>query len=287
MLLLKSITKNIWKKDKMSLVETSWLDRNINDVKIIDSSWHMPQVERYGFEEYKKHHIPNAIFFDLDDNSKKNISLPHMIVEINEWDRIVSKMGINKDDKIIIYDNSDVISSCRCWFNFIYFGHDPKLVHVLDGGLRKWIKENRKVTNEIINVQISNYKSFEKKELVKNKEQIDLNIEEKYFKVIDARSKERFDGKVQEPRKSLRSGSIKNSFCIPFNLCLCEDKTFKSKKDLKLIFKTCLNNINEKNIVFSCGSGVTACVLALAYSLINDKYHPCIYDGSWAEYGII
>ena len=92
---------------------------------------------------------------------------------------------------------------------------------------------------------------------------------------------------TDKPRKGLRGGSIKNSFCIPFNLCLCEDKTFKSKKDLKLIFETCLRNINEKNIVFSCGSGVTACVLALAYSLINDKYHPCIYDGSWAEYGII
>ena len=105
--------------------------------------------------------------------------------------------------------------------------------------------------------------------------------------MIDARSKERFDGKVPEPRKGLRSGSIKNSFCIPFNLCLSEEKTFKSKKDLRLIFETYLKNINEKNIVFSCGSGVTACVLALAYSLINDKYHPCIYDGSWAEYGII
>ena len=123
--------------------------------------------------------------------------------------------------------------------------------------------------------------------MLKKKEQIDLNIKEQNFKVIDARSKERFEGKVPEPRKGLRSGSIKNSFCIPFNLCLSEDKTFKNKKDLKLIFETCLKNINEKNIVFSCGSGVTACVLALAYSLINDKYHPCIYDGSWAEYGLV
>ena len=139
----------------------------------------------------------------------------------------------------------------------------------------------------MLSITTSRYKSFEIKELVKNKEQIDLNIDKQHFKVIDARSKERFDGKVTEPRKGLRSGNIKNSYCIPFNLCLNEDKTFKSKKDLELIFKTCLKNINEKNIVFSCGSGVTACVLALAYSLINDKYHPCIYDGSWSEYGII
>ena len=271
----------------MSLVETDWLNQNLNKVKIIDCSWHMPQTKRNGLEEYKKVHIPNAVFFDLDKNSKKNTSLPHMLVEKADWEKIVSKMGIQNDDKIIIYDNSDVISSCRCWFNFIYFGHNPKLVHVLNGGLKKWIKENKEVTNDATNIRISDYKSFEKKDLVKNKEQIDVNIEEKNFKLIDARSKERFDGKVPEPRKGLRSGSIKNSFCIPFNFCLNEDKTFKSKKDLKPIFETCLKNINEKDIVFSCGSGVTACVLALAYSLINDKYHPCIYDGSWAEYGII
>ena len=271
----------------MSLVETDWLEKNINNVKIIDCSWHMPQAKRDGFQEYKNQHIPGAIFFDLDDNSKKNTKLPHMLVEINDWKKIVSKMGIKNENEIVIYDNSDVISSCRCWFNFIYFGHDPELVHVLNGGLKKWIKENRKITNEIISIQKSDYKSFEKKELVKDKELIDQNIDNQEFIVVDARSKERFDGKVQEPREGLRSGNIRNSFCIPFNQCLNEEKTFKSKEDLQVIFEVCLKNINEKNIVFSCGSGVTACVLALAYSLINDKYLPCIYDGSWAEYGLI
>ena len=271
----------------MSLIETDWLDKNTDKVKIIDCSWHMPQTKRNGLEEFKKQHITNAIFFDLDKNSKKNIELPHMLVEIKDWEGIVSKMGIKKDDKIIIYDNSDVISSCRCWFNFIYFGHDPNLVHVLNGGLKKWIRENRKISSEIKNVQKSDYKSFERKELIKDKKLIDQNINKQEFKVIDARSQERFEGKVLEPRKGLRSGNIKNSFCIPFNHCLNEDKTFKKKEDLKTIFKNSINNINDQKVVFSCGSGVTACVLALAYSLINDKYQPCIYDGSWAEYGII
>ena len=271
----------------MSLVETDWLENNINKVKIIDCSWHMPQTNRIGFEEYKNHHIPNAIFFDLDNNSNKDTDLPHMLVKINDWEKIVSKMGIKKNDEIIIYDNSDVISSCRCWFNFIYFGHEPNLVHILNGGFKKWISENKKITSEIPNIELSNYKSLEKKELVKDKEMIDQNINNQKFKVVDARSKERFEGKVPEPRKGLRSGNIENSFCIPFNRCLNEDKTFKSKEELKMIFESCLKNINEKNIVFSCGSGVTACVLALAYSLINDKYLPCIYDGSWAEYGLI
>ena len=271
----------------MSLVETDWLAKNLRYVKIIDCSWHMPQSNRDGFEEYKNQHIPNAIFFDLNNNSKKDTDLPHMLVGKDNWEKIVSKMGINNDDKIIIYDNSDVISSCRCWFNFIYFGHDPKLVHVLNGGLKKWIIENRKTTTELSNIELSNYTCLEKKELVKTKNLIDKNIKDQKFKVIDARSKERFEGKVPEPRKGLKSGNIKNSFCIPFNECLNTNKTFKKKEDLQIIFKSCLGSINEKNIVFSCGSGVTACVLALAYSLINDKYHPCIYDGSWAEYGMV
>ena len=271
----------------MSLVETDWLEKNLYNVKIIDCSWHMPQTKRNGLKEYKSKHIPNAIFFDLDDNSKKDIDLPHMLVDLNEWEKIVSKMGIEKNDKIIVYDNSDVISSCRCWFNFIYYGHDPDLIHVLNGGFAKWIKENRKITSEELILDTSKYRSFEKKELVKDKNFIDQNIKSQKFKVIDARSKDRFEGKVPEPRKGLRSGNISNSSCIPFNDCLNKDKTFKKKEELKDIFNSSIKDINENNIVFSCGSGVTACVLALAYSLINDKYLPCIYDGSWAEYGII
>ena len=271
----------------MSLVETDWLEKNLNKVVILDCSWHMPNTNRNGLKEYKSKHIPKAIFFDLDKNSKKDSDLPHMLVNINNWNKIVSRMGIKREDRVVIYDNSDVLSSCRCWFNFIYFGHDPKLVHVLNGGFGKWLNEKKKVTDIIENIKISNYEGFEKKELVKNKENIDTNIQTKKFKLVDARSKERFEGKVAEPRKGLRSGSIKNSVCIPFNKCLQKDRTFKSQNELKIIFESCLENINEKNIVFSCGSGVTACVLALAYSIINDKYQPCIYDGSWAEYGII
>ena len=271
----------------MSLVETDWLEKNLSDVKIIDSSWHMPQTKRNGYDEFKSKHIPGSIFFDLDKNSDLNTHLPHMLVKINDWESIISNMGIQNNDRIVVYDNSDVISSCRCWFNFIYYGHDPKLIHVLNGGLEKWLKEKREITNKSLTSKISKYKGEEKKELVKNKITIDHNIKSKNFKVIDARSYERFDGKIPEPRKGLRSGSIKNSLCLPFNNCLNNDKTFKNKNELKKVFETCLENTNERNIVFSCGSGVTACVLALAYSLINDTYLPCIYDGSWAEYGLI
>ena len=268
----------------MSLVDTNWLEKNINNVKIIDCSWHMPQENRNGFEEYLNEHIPNAIFFDLDKNSKINTDLPHMLTDLNSWEKIMGDMGIENKDEIVIYDNSDVISSCRCWYNLIYFGHDPKLVHVLDGGFKKWKKENKITNNQKVITKNSIYSCEENIELVKNKKQIDENINKNNFNVIDARSRERFDGKVAEPRKGLRSGSIKNSFCLPFAELINDDHTFVSRDEIEEKFKS-LNFDPNKNIVFSCGSGVTASVLALAYSLINDKYMPTIYDGSWSEYG--
>ncbi|MDA7779915.1 rhodanese-like domain-containing protein [Candidatus Pelagibacter sp.] len=268
----------------MSLVNTSWLEDNLDKVKIIDCSWHMPQTERNGFDEYKDKHIKNTIFFDLDKNSKKDTDLPHMLVNAKSWEGIVSSMGIKNDDQIVIYDNSDVISSCRCWYNFIYFSHNPELVHVLDGGLKKWIEEDRATTSDIVKISPSNYTVHEKKELVKNINQINKNVLENKFNVIDARSLERFKGSVPEPRKGLRSGSIKNSYCLPFSELINKDYTFISKKKIYEKFKSTGYEVG-KNIVFTCGSGITASVLALAYSLIDNKYMPTIYDGSWSEYG--
>ena len=270
----------------MSLVDTNWLQENINNVKIIDCSWHMPQTKRNGLNEYNEEHIPEAIFFDLDKNSKIDTDLPHMLTDKNSWKKIMEEMGIENNDEIVIYDNSDVISSCRGWYNLIYFGHDPKLVHVLNGGFKKWKKENKITNNKEVITRNSIYLCKENKELVKNKKEIDENINKNDFSVIDARSRERFEGKVAEPRKGLRSGSIENSFCLPFGELINDDHTFVNKDKILEKFKS-LNFNPNKNLVFSCGSGVTASVLALAYSLINDKYMPTIYDGSWSEYGRI
>ena len=271
----------------MSLVSTDWLEKNINEVKILDASWHMPNTQRNGYEEYKKDHIKNSIFFDIDKFSNKKTNLPHMLPDSSEWEKIVSSLGISNDDQIIVYDNSDVISSCRCWYTFIFFGHDPKLISILNGGLSKWKKENRETTNELYVSEKKQYISKKKDSLVKSKDEIEANIVEKKFKVVDARSKSRFLGLEKEPRAGIRSGSIKNSYNLPFGEIINQkDKTFSEKKIIKEKFAK-IGIIDENNVVFSCGSGITASVLSLAYSMINDKYLPTVYDGSWVEYGKI
>ncbi len=269
----------------MTIISTEWLSSNFNDVKIIDSSWHLPISKRNSKKEFDRDHIINAIYFDLDYNSNLDSDLPHMMPSKDRWEKIISSMGISNNDKIVIYDNSELFSSCRCWFSFIYFGHDSNLVHVLDGGFQKWKMEKRPTTNEITKISQTNYKAFEKKEMIKNKNQIDENIKKKKFIIVDARSKRRFEGKDPEPRKDVKSGSIPNSRCLPFTEIINKNHTFKNKNEILNKFKELFgSNLNE-DIVFSCGSGVTASVLALAYSLINNKYVSKIYDGSWAEYG--
>ena len=271
----------------MSIVSTEWLNNNHSKVKIIDSSWHMPGTNRDAYEEYKKEHIKNTIFFDIDKSSNKKTELPHMLPNEKDWEKIVSNLGITNQDRIVVYDNSDVISSCRCWYTFIFFGHKPNLISVLDGGLLKWKKEKKETTSRTTKLEKKIYKAKKISNLVKTQNEINKNILEKKFKVVDARSKKRFLGLEKEPRPGLKSGSIENSYCLPFGeLINPENKTFLEKNLIKEKFAEIGVN-NENNVVFSCGSGITAAVLSLAYSMINDKYLPIVYDGSWAEYGRI
>ena len=268
-----------------SLVTTDWLEKNSDSVKIFDASWHLPNSNRNGFDEFKKAHIKNAIFFDIDKHSNQDSNLPHMLPKKIMWEKIISEYGVKKSDHIILYDNSDVISSCRVWYSFLYFDHNPDLVSVLDGGLKKWLIEKKETSIDIIKYERSSYKANENDNMTLSKDQILSNIKKKLYELIDARSKERFLGLQPELRKELKSGNIEGSKNLPFtDLINNEDRTFKNKDELLYIFKN--NKIDiSKEMAFTCGSGITACILGLANSIISGK-KPIIYDGSWAEYGL-
>jgi thiosulfate/3-mercaptopyruvate sulfurtransferase len=266
------------------LVSSKWLSQNLDNVKILDASWHLPTVKRNSYEEYKASHITNSIFFDIDKYSNQKTNLPHMLPSKEDWEIIVSNLGINNSDHIIVYDNSEVFSSCRVWYTFLYFGHDPDLISVLDGNFEKWVTEKRSVSKEIIKNDKTNYKSNENSSLVINKSTVNENITQNKFQLIDARGEQRFLGLQPEPRRELRSGNIKGSINLPFQKIINKNRTFKKKDELIKIFKS--KDISfEKEMAFTCGSGVTACILGLANSIISGK-KPVIYDGSWAEYGL-
>tara|TARA_B100000686_G_C16629255_1_gene883696 strand:- start:327 stop:1166 length:840 start_codon:yes stop_codon:yes gene_type:complete len=277
----------------MTLVSTEWLNKNLDKVKIFDASWHMPNSNRNGYKEYLEKHIPNAMFWDIDEHSDKDSPFPHMLPNSDYWTRMLWSFGINNEDHIIVYDFSDVHSACRLWFSLKYFGHQK--VSVLDGGMKKWLKENKFTSNKInnnigkfsytdkINVK-KKYKLIENFDSIKKKDQIDKNIKDNLFTLVDGRSHDRFEGRVEEPRPNLSRGSVPGSKNIPFQYCInSETNTFKKKSELVNIFKE--SNVNYyKPTVFMCGSGVTACVLGLAYFLISGK-NAVIYDGSFAEWG--
>jgi len=269
----------------VTLVSTNWLNKNLGKVKIIDASWHLVK-NRNAIEEYNKEHLEEALFFDLDKNSnpRKNLAHGHFLPSISDHEKAMSEMGILNTDRIIIYCYSDLISSCRAWFQFLYFGHDPKLVSVLNGGMKKWKLEGKKITNLKTKITPSKYTAKENKNMIKVKSQIDENIKKKEFMILDARSKNRFLGVEPEPRPGVKSGSIKGSKSLPLSeLVNTKDNTFLVKEKLKDIFN--LRGVNSNKIVMSCGSSVSASSLALAYSVINDDYMAKVYVGSWTEYG--
>jgi len=267
----------------VNLVTTKWLESNLDKVKIFDASWHMPSTKRNAEKEYVDRHIKGAMFYDVDYHSDQDSPFPHMMSNSDYWTKMLWSYGIKNEDHIVVYDFSDTYSSCRLWFSLKYFGH--KKVSVLDGGLKKWLKENKETTNRLEKIEkISVYRTNENKGHIKNKKHIDENIKNFSFQVVDARSRERFEGKIDEPRPGLKRGCIVGSKNIPFKDCIDpKTNTFKTKSDLVKIFSK--NNVDpSRPIVFTCGSGMTACVLGMAYSLISGK-SAMLYDGSWSEYG--
>ena len=270
----------------MGLVSTDWLRKNFinKNIKILDCSWHMPTTQRSGKLEFEHTHIPGSIFFDIDEFSDKNSEFPHTILPGDIFSEMISNLGISNQDHIVVYDSLGIFSSPRVWWMFQYFGH--KEVSILDGGLVKWLKEKKEIeTGKGKKYPKTNFKVTENKSMLKIYDDIKNNIINNQFQVIDARSKGRFLGTEPEPRANLKSGSIQNSINLPWNECIDpETKCFLDKSLLEKKFKALKIKLDQP-VVFSCGSGVSACVIGKAFNIVNNN-EPIIYDGSWSEWAI-
>jgi thiosulfate/3-mercaptopyruvate sulfurtransferase len=269
-----------------SLVSTEWLADRLGKpgIAVLDATYHLPNVARDARAEYAREHIPGALFFDVDGISDPNSDLPHMLPMPADFARAVEALGIGDDDHVVAYDTYGLMSAARPWWMFRIFGHDR--VSVLDGGLAKWKREGRPLTGAASTPATGKrFAARFQPDLVRSKAQIKANLQSRAEQVLDARAAARFQGTAPEPRQGLRSGHIPGSRNLPFNTLLDPaDQTMVSPEKLKHLFVEA--GIDPaKPVVTSCGSGVTACVLALGLERIGAK-HVAIYDGSWSEWGL-
>ncbi|MFT4601248.1 MAG: thiosulfate/3-mercaptopyruvate sulfurtransferase [Arenicella sp.] len=259
-------------------VSVKWLQENSSNAKLIilDASTSVHQ------DKEDKRLIPNSLNISLkEDFSDVSSDLPNTFPTIEQFENSCIKLGINADSTIIIYDDKGVYTSPRLWWLFKTFGHSN--VAVLDGGLPEWIKlegETALVYSEP--EKVGDFTPTLNKSAVLTYEDVLTNSGSSDKKLLDARSKGRFDGVAPEPRASLSSGSIPQSYNLPFSEVL-ENGKFKSEEDLDIIFKGLVNP--EEQLIFSCGSGITACIILLAAELVlpNEK---SVFDGSWTEWAI-
>lgn len=265
------------------LVSAEWLRDNLNapSLKLVDASWFMPGVERNGKAEWLEKRIPGAVYFDYDGEiCDKRSSLPHMLPSPKEFEAAVGELGIGHDDLLIVYDSTGIFSSPRGWWMFKVMGH--KSVAVLDGGLPAWEAIGGALeTSEPATPAPCRYAANFQPERVIDAEALLAGIEACSLNVIDVRAAERFAGRAPEPRPGVRSGHMPTAKNLPFS-GLLQDGKYKSPDLLKQLLAGVISD--EKPNIASCGSGVTACVLALASEYALGKT-VTVYDGSWSEWG--
>lgn len=269
------------------LKTVEWLTKNLSKKQdtgklvILDATWHMPDSGRNALDEYREAHIPGALFFDIDAVVDPLSDQPHALPKARDFATAVKLLGINNGSKIVIYDNSDFRTAARAWWMFRTMGH--KNVYVLDGGMQLWKAKKLKTQRGGVKVDKSIYYAEYNEDLYLTKEDILTNLEEGTYQIIDARAEARYLGAAPEPRTGLRSGHIPKALNLPFSQLYKEDGTLLDNE--ALYDRIIAAGVNpDKPIGTSCGSGVTACCLALACAKLG-KWDVPIYDGSWSEWG--
>jgi thiosulfate/3-mercaptopyruvate sulfurtransferase len=249
---------------------------------VLDGSLHLPNTGRDAKAEYLSEHIPGALFFDINDIADEKSSLPHMLPSAVKFSSRMKKMGVGDGMQVIAYDSQGLYSAARVWWMFRAMGHEE--VRVLDGGLKKWKAEGRKLeSGEPIRRSERHFTATLNGELIRDAADVEALVGSTSAQIVDARSAGRFEGTAAEPRRGLRSGHIPGSRNIPYTVLLKPDGTLKPTAELKAIFSKAGVD-PAKPVIASCGSGVTAGIIALALAVLGHT-DAAVYDGSWTEWG--
>lgn len=266
-----------------ALVSTDWLADRLNapDVRVVDASWYLPAMNRDAAAEYGEAHIPGAVFFDIDEIADTDSPYPHTLPSPAKFSSRVRKLGLGDGNRIVVYDGAGIFSAPRVWWMFRYFGHED--VAVLDGGLPKWQAEGRPTEFLPPMPKERHFTPRVNNTIVKDLSQMKRRVAEGGHQIADARSYDRFTGEAQEPRPGLPSGHIPGSTSLPFQkLHNAEDGTMLSADELRAAFDRAGIDL-AKPVITTCGSGVSACTLALGLHLLGHR-DVAVYDGSWTEW---
>jgi thiosulfate/3-mercaptopyruvate sulfurtransferase len=262
------------------LVSTAWLAENLGqrDLTVIDSSWFMPALGRDARKEYLAAHIPGARFLDIDEVADTSNPAPHMLPGAADFGAAMEKLGVGKDDRIVVYDNSPTRTAARGWFMFRHFGA-PK-VAILDGGFQKWLAEGRPTEKGKQTKRMTRFEAVERTGEVVSKRQINSGFA---MPLVDARGRARFEGTEADPRPGVAPGHIPGARNLPYSDLYTKDGTLKSPDEIRGLFLAAGVD-PEKPFVASCGSGVTANSLIFAARMLGNR-DGRLYDGSWSEWG--
>ena len=266
-----------------SLVSVDWLAGEIGacDLRIVDASKHLPEAGRDARAEYEDGHIPGAVFMNLDDLVDPAAPIENTLPLPDGFASRMEALGIGDGSRIVLYDDSAVKTSARAWFMLRMFGAHH--VAILDGGLQAWIAAGQPLDKGVETRRHRHFTAWSDPAQVRSKAQVLANIASKAEQLIDARGAPRFTGAVPESRPGLASGHIPGSLNVPYTALYNSDGTFKSPADLRAVFAAAGVDLSRP-VITSCGSGVTACVVAFALHLIG-KDDVALYDGSWSEWG--
>lgn len=265
------------------LVTAAWLNEHLAspDIRVIDATWFMPNDPRDAKALYGERRIPGAIFFDIDEIADTSSDLPHMLPAPEKFASRMKKAGVGDGSRVVVYDNHGLMSAARVWWTFRVFGHED--VAVLDGGFPAWERAGYEIeTGPPRSRMERHFTPRVRNDLVRTLADVQRAIDAR-TPILDARAAPRFKGEAPEPRAGLRSGHMPGALNVPFGSLLNEDGTMKSAGELKEILGA--GGLTGRAApICSCGSGITAAVIALALARAG-RWDAAIYDGAWAEWG--
>lgn len=265
------------------LVSVDWLAGRLDepDLRVVDATWYMPAENRPGLAEFEQAHIPGAVFFDIDQIADRSSDLPHMLPRPEAFAEAASRLGLTPAQRIVVYDGQGIFSAPRVWWTLRVMGFEH--VAVLNGGLRAWRAAGRPVAVGAPSPQPVESSARFQPHLVRVLADIRAALGDPALQILDARPAARFRGEAPEPRPGLRGGHMPGACNLPWNAVVDADGALRSPEELRAAFAVAGVDL-ERPIITTCGSGVSAAVLALALARLGVDQVP-IYDGSWSEWG--